>query len=85
MAKNLKGVKFYALESVEVAEFHEAEDGKGDASQVHLIFKMEDTPAWMVMRFKSRKSVDELIVSLITHSKAVWPDLGRRSSYSLNE
>ncbi len=70
---NLEGQDFYALKSIEVAEFHDAKDGEGEASQVHLICKMEGTDAWFVVRFKSRRPVDELIVSLITHSKAVWP------------
>ena len=74
MAYNLKGIEYIALESLEVGEFHEAEDGAGKPSQVHLTFKIEGAPARMVFRFKSCKPVDSLIVALITHSKNVWPD-----------
>ena len=70
---NLAGQEFYALKSWQVAEFHEAEDGEGDPSQVHLIFQMEDPAPWFVARFKSREELDKLIVALMAHSKRVWP------------
>ena len=71
----LAGTQFYPVESIEVAEFHESNDGSGDPTAVMLILKIEgaeDTP--LVMRFKSRPAVDELIVALMTHSKRVWPE-----------
>ena len=68
------GMEFYPIESIEVAEFHESNDGSGDPTQVHLILDIEGAPAPFIMRFKSRPAVDELIVALMTHSKAVWPD-----------
>ena len=70
----LEGTQFYPVESIEVAEFHESNDGSGDPSQVHLIMTIEgaaDTP--FVMAMKSKSDVDELIVALMTHAKRVWP------------
>ncbi len=68
------GMQFFAIEKIDVVEFHESDDGSGDPTQLHLILDIEGAPAPYIMRFKSRPAVDELIVSLITHSKRVWPD-----------
>ncbi len=74
---NLTGVEYFPVDSINVAEFHEEDDGRGDPTAVLLILHIggewEDMPAF-IMRIKSRKTCDELIVALITHSKGVWPD-----------
>ena len=71
--RNLAGTQFFPVSSVEVLEFHEEEDGKGEPTAVHLALTIEgaeDTP--FVVRFHSPPAVDELIVALITHRRAVW-------------
>ncbi len=70
---NLAGVEFFEIEKIEVAEFHPLPDGQGPPTQVHLRLTLAAFPHPVVMRFHSRKTLDELIVNLIRHGKAVWP------------
>ena len=70
---NLLGQEYIPVESIEVLEYHPLPDGEGPPTEVHLWLKIEgaeDTP--FAIRFHSPRSVDELIVALITHRKAVW-------------
>lgn len=70
---NLKGTEFYPISSIEVLEYHDQEEGQGDPVAVLLWIKVEgaeDTP--FAMRFNSGPPVDELIVALMTHRKAVF-------------
>jgi len=69
---NLAGVEFYELDEVEVREFHELPDGQGEPTQVHLNVRLKGFPAAFVLRFKSGRPIDELIVALITHRKRVF-------------
>ncbi len=74
---NLEGVEYLPIDRVDVSEFHDLPDGKGEPSAVHLILRVgeeSDQLPPFVVRFKSRKTTDEVIVALIAHSKAVWPD-----------
>ena len=76
--ENLAGQEFYKIESIEVLEYHPEPDGVGEPTEVHLWLKIEgaeDTP--FVIRFHSPRGVDELIVALITHRKAVWGGEGK--------
>ena len=71
----LAGTQYYPVSAIEVAEFHESDDASDDPTAVLLMMTIEgaeDTP--FVLRLKSRQDTDELIVALMTHSKAVWPD-----------
>ena len=70
---NLAGIEFYEIEKIVVAEFHEDPDGGGPPTQVHLLLTMSGWPHPFIMRFKSRPTLDELIVNLIRHGKEVWP------------
>jgi len=72
-AINTAGMKFVAIKSISVNEWHPLPDGQGKPEQVHLWIQMEDSDIPFVMRFKSPKPVDELIVALITHRNGVWP------------
>ena len=71
---NMEGVEFLEVEEISVNEYHELPDGKGDPTQVHLWLRLANFPHPLIIRFHSRRPVDELIVALITHSKAVWPE-----------
>jgi hypothetical protein len=70
---NTDGMKFFEIKSISVNEWHSLPDGQGKPEQVHLWLDIEDIPYPFVMRFKSRRPVDELIVALITHANGVWP------------
>lgn len=70
---NVEGMEFLEIANIEVGEYHELPDGEGDPSEVHLWISLAGSPLKLVMRFHSRRPIDELIVALITHSKAVWP------------
>jgi hypothetical protein len=70
---NTEGMHFFEIESIDVAEWHELPDGQGKPSQVHLTLTLVGFPYPLVMRFKSRRPVDELIVALNTHANGVWP------------
>ena len=74
---NLAGIEYIPVHKIDVAEFHEENDGKGNPTAVLLMLHIgeeEDNFPRFIMRIKSRKTCDELIVALMTHSKAVWPD-----------
>ena len=69
---NLEGVEFYELEEILVYEFHPLPDGKGKPTQVHMGCRIKGFPASFVVRLKSARAVDELIVSLMTHRNGVF-------------
>ncbi|KKM68340.1 hypothetical protein LCGC14_1461950 [marine sediment metagenome] len=70
---NLVEQEFFPISSITVHEYHSLPDGKGPPTEVHLWLKIEgaeDTP--FAIRFHSPRRIDELIVALMTHRKAVW-------------
>lgn len=71
-AINLEGMSFFEVESISVNEWHRLPDGQGRPEQVHMFIQLKDVGIPIVMRFKSGKPMDELIVALITHRKAVF-------------
>jgi hypothetical protein len=71
--RNTGGELYYEVESIEVAEWHSLPDGQGKPEQVHLILTLADNPIPLVVRFKSRRPVDSLIMALMTHANGVWP------------
>jgi hypothetical protein len=70
---NVASMKFFEIKQISVNEWHPLPDGKGKPKQVHLWLDIEGIPYPFVLRFKSRRPVDELIVALITHANHVWP------------
>lgn len=69
---NTAGMRFYKIEKISVQEWHPLPDGKGKPEQVHLVVDVEGIPHPLVMKFKRRRPVDELIMALITHANNVW-------------
>ena len=69
---NVKGMKFYDIESISVNEWHPLPDGKGKPSQVHMMLEVSGFDYPLVIRFKSARPIDELIMALITHRNNVW-------------
>ena len=69
---NLAGMRYFEIEQIDVGEYHPLADGKGQPTQVHLNLQIANFPYPLVMRFKSRRPVDELIVALIAHANNVW-------------
>ena len=70
--RNLTGVEFYEIDEITVYEYHPLPNGEGEPTQVHLSCKLVGGPAAFVIRMKSGRPIDELIVSLITHRKRVF-------------
>lgn len=69
---NTAGMQFLEIEGIDVGEWHELPDGQGKPSQVHLRLDVIGFPAPLIIRFKSRRPVDQLIMALITHANGVW-------------
>ena len=70
---NTKGLMFFEVKEISVNEWHPLPDGKGKPEQVHIWIGIEDVPFPFVMRCKSRRPIDELIMALIAHADNVWP------------
>ena len=71
--RNLAGQEFFPVESIEVLEYCPLPNGEGEPTEVHLWLKIEgaeSTP--FAIRFHSPRTVDELIVALMTHRARVW-------------
>ncbi len=71
--ENLAGVEFFEIAEIEVGEFHPLPDGQGDPTQVHMRCRLVGIPHPFIIRLKSARAVDELIVGLMTHRNRVWP------------
>jgi hypothetical protein len=71
--ENLAGKQYYEIESISVMEYHPLPDGQGKPEQVHMVLDVAGIPYPLVVRFKTRRPVDELIVALIAHANNVWP------------
>lgn len=70
--RDLAGMQYYDVESIEVFEFHEQEQGKGRPSQVHAVLQLAGGDAPFVMRFKSEATLDQFIGALMRHRQGVW-------------
>lgn len=71
---NTVGIRFMEVIGIDIAEWHPLPNGEGRPTQVHMRFDVADFPYPMIMRFMSRRPVDQLIVALMTHANAVWPN-----------
>ena len=71
--RNVAGDEYFEVERIGVFEWHSLPDGQGRPEQVLLEIKLADCSIPLVMRFKSRKPMDNLIVALITHANSVFP------------
>jgi len=71
---NIAGMQFYEIKGISVNEWHSLPNGEGKPEQVHMMLEVDGFPYPLVIRFKSRRPVDELIVALITHANRVWPE-----------
>lgn len=74
--ENVGGLPYYEIDSIEVAEWHPLPNGEGQPTQVHMILTMKDSPIPLIVRFKSRRPVDSLIMALMTHANGVWNQIG---------
>jgi hypothetical protein len=75
---NTAGMKYFEISGISVNEWHSLPDGKGNPEQIHMMVEVADFPHPLVIRFKSRRPVDELIMALITHANNVWPKEGKQ-------
>lgn len=72
---DLTDQEFVAIKGLTVAEYHPLPNGEGPPTAIHLVIEIEGVPLPLVMRFNEPSSIDELIVALIAHRKAVFGDL----------
>ena len=70
---NLAGVNFFDIKEISVNEYCILPNGRGKPDQVHLWIEIEGFPHPVIMRFKSRPTMDELVVDLIAAANNVWP------------
>src|ERR1035437_6483701 len=73
---NVAGVKFHDIKEISVNEYCILPDAKGKAEQVHLWIEIEGLSHPLIMRFKSRPSLDKLVVDLIAAANNVWGSKG---------
>lgn len=63
------------LEDMEVASWSPGEPGEHKpCTQVHVLLKLAGIDEVLVMRYKSKAAVDQLIAALIEHRDFVWPE-----------
>lgn len=70
--ENTAGLRFFDIKNLSVREWHSLPGGQGKPEQVHLMLEVEGIPHPLIVRFKSRRPVDELIVALMSHADNVW-------------
>ena len=70
---NLTDLKVVELEEIRVNEFHPEPDGRRKPTQVHLTATPKGRPdVAIIMRFKSRRSLDQLVAALEHHADRVF-------------
>ena len=75
---NVAGMRYYEIKQVSVNEWHPLPDGKGKPEQVFMMIETDALPFPLILRFKRRRPLDELIVALMTHAERVWPKGGKK-------
>lgn len=71
--RNLAGTVFHEIDGIEIAEYHPLPDGMGHPTQVHMSLNVAGMDHPLVVRFKSRTTITEIIEALILHRDGVWP------------
>ena len=72
LKQNLTGVEFFEIKEVVIYEYHLLSNGEGKPTEVHMKIEINDFPYPVIMRMKSARIMDELIVAMITHRKRVF-------------
>ena len=72
--RNVEGQQYYEIEEIEVGEWHPLPDGKGRPEQVHLRLTVAGLDHPLVARFKSPRSISQVIDAMTRHRDNVWPD-----------
>lgn len=67
------GQAFIEMEGVHVYDWSPLPAGQGAATQVHLVFDVQGSPAPLILRLKTARVVDELVAALSEHRRNVWP------------
>jgi hypothetical protein len=71
--ENINEVMF-DVRDMEVANWHDLADGKGLPTEVHIIIRVPGISMFpLVIRFKSARSIDQIIAILQRHRDDVWP------------
>src|SRR3954449_9690381 len=74
---NLQGVLHADIEELIVGSWCPLPEGQGLATQVHMMIKSNIMSVPMVMRFKSRDAINQVIEALSLHRDDVWPESTR--------
>jgi hypothetical protein len=70
---NLAGMAFLEIEELRVGSWCPLPDGKGPATQVHMVIGVRGLDEPLIIRFKGPGTLDQLIESLQRHRADVWP------------
>ena len=77
--RDVAGMVYYQIDEIEVAEWspHSLGEG-GSASQVVMLVHVKGLDAPLLVRYKSPRTITELIDALTHHRDNVWPDARRQ-------
>jgi hypothetical protein len=64
------------IEAIQVQEWHPLPNGQGKPTQVHLCVTTKQMKLPLVMRFKGRDTLDQIIDALSTHADNVFGPRG---------
>lgn len=64
----------YHVRAIEFGSWSPQRDGKGKSTEVHVVLTVEGLEAPLVLRCKSRQSVQDLIDGLKIHQQDVFPE-----------
>lgn len=70
--QNLTGVEFFEINEVSIVEYHPLANGQGEPTEAHMNIDIKGFSHPVIMRMKSGKVMDELIVAMITHRRRVF-------------
>ncbi len=71
--KNTAGMRFFEIEKISVAPWHELPDAQGPATQLHLLIELKGTSMPLILRIKSADAADAIIEALTLERSCVWP------------
>ncbi len=85
--RNTTGMEFFDVEGYTVATWGPNPDGKPPQNQVHFLLNISNAirrniPP-LVMRFRSRRAITELVDLLIRYRDEVWNEDGTHTEWSI--
>lgn len=71
--KNTGGEPIFTVEEIHVGSWGPLPDGKGPSTEVHVSVIVRQIPYPLVLRFKTKEYLDQVIETLQAHRADVWP------------